>query len=248
MTAQEVIDQCKIEGNNVFLPEIQLDRDLYLEVNKKLTGIGGKWNRKAKSHVFATDPSELLGRVKNGEKINLKKDYQFFETPDELADKLVRLLDINNWNENTRVLEPSAGKGALIKALYREHGCKWPVFAIEKMPQNRPSLEAIDRVILSPATDFLSHKPFFEFTHIIANPPFTKNQDIDHVYKMYEVLKKGGRMVSIISNHYQESVNRKEVAFREWLEEKDAEIHNVPMGSFKSSGTLVGGKIIVINK
>ena len=116
-TTQEVFDQCKIEGNNVYLPQ-QLDKKLYVQVNKALVGIGGKWNRKEKAHVFPSDPSELLGRVQNGETINLKKEFQFFETPDELADRLVALAFDPGYQLGA-ILEPSAGQGAIIDAIHR---------------------------------------------------------------------------------------------------------------------------------
>ena len=75
---QDVLDRCTIEGNNVFLPE-DLDRDVYTKVNKKLIGIGGKWNRKAKAHIFPTDPSELMGRVKLERILTLKNNSSFLK-------------------------------------------------------------------------------------------------------------------------------------------------------------------------
>jgi len=246
---QAVLDNCRIEDNIVYLPNEQLDRKLYTLVNKKLEGIGGKWNRSAKGHVFLNDPSELMGRILEGEKINLKKDYQFFETPPELADKLVELAFEVPY-EIGRVLEPSAGQGAIIDAIHR-YEPDILVHCFELMPHNRIVLEekyGLHQICLYKQTDFLKSDKKECYSTIIANPPFTKNQDIEHLYKMYYSLEHGGRLVCIVSNHYENSVNRKEVAFREFLEVNEAEIHNIPMGSFKASGTLVGGKIIVINK
>ena len=34
----------------------QLDRNDYVKVNKALEALGGKWNRKAKAHLFDEDP------------------------------------------------------------------------------------------------------------------------------------------------------------------------------------------------
>jgi predicted RNA methylase len=249
-TEKQVFDGCTIEGNNVYLPN-QLDRPTYNKINKALIGIGGKWDRKEKAHVFPKDPTELLGRVQDGEKINLKKDYQFFETPPELATRLVFLA--TDGRELGTVLEPSAGQGAIVHAIVRS-GRHSNIDCIELMDTNSEILSRMPYVTLmrdylddNIVTDFLKYKGD-AYDTIIANPPFSKNQDINHVYKMFEVLKTGGRMVSIISNHYQESVNFKESSFREWLEEKNAQIYNIPMGTFKSSGTMVGGKIVVINK
>ena len=35
---------------------IALPRELYVQVNKALEAMGGKWNRKSKGHVFENDP------------------------------------------------------------------------------------------------------------------------------------------------------------------------------------------------
>lgn len=68
MTKQDVLNQCKIEGNVVFLPNIQLDKKLYGEVNRAPQGAGGKWNRKERGFLFQEDPFELLGKVRGESK------------------------------------------------------------------------------------------------------------------------------------------------------------------------------------
>ena len=82
-----ILGECRTEGNVLFLPDRQLDRPTYQAVNKVLTNIGGKWNRKAKGHVFADgDPAELLDNlILTGETVDLKKQYQFFPTPRNIA-------------------------------------------------------------------------------------------------------------------------------------------------------------------
>ena len=54
-----VLSTVEIEGNNVRITA-QLDRKLYLAVNKVLDRIGGTWNKKAKAHVFDVDPTGRL--------------------------------------------------------------------------------------------------------------------------------------------------------------------------------------------
>jgi len=48
-----VLSAVDISGNEVIILG-HLDRKLYLAVNKVLDRIGGKWNRKAKTHVSRT--------------------------------------------------------------------------------------------------------------------------------------------------------------------------------------------------
>ena len=114
------------------------------------------------------------------------------------------------------------------------------------MPQNQPALLAVEGVVYM-GENFLEECDD-KYNRIVANPPFTKNQDIDHVMKMYECLLPGGKLVSITSEHWELSQNKKETEFREWLSEVNAIIDTIDKGAFKTSGTMVGGKIIIINK
>ncbi len=246
-TKEQVLSKCTVEGTVIKLPAspIPLDRKLYLEVAKSLELIGGKWKgNKIMGFVFPTDPTELLNQIAGGDKRNLKKEFQFFGTPDALADELVILANIQK--EHT-VLEPSAGQGAIIKAIQR-HLPK-SVDYCELMPINQTFLNKIPFTTMV-CEDFLNI-PFNctnFYDRIIANPPFNKNQDIDHVRKMYEVLKIGGRLVSITSTHWQSSSNKKETEFRNWLDKVEAVIQEVPAGTFKESGTNIKTCILIIDK
>lgn len=241
METKEILIQCTVEGNVVKLPSVQLERKEYLEVKKHLELIGGKWKGgKVQGFVFEINPTDLLAQISNGEKRNLKKEFQFFETPDSLADQLVKFAEIE---PNDSVLEPSAGRGAIVKAIHR----RFPdmcVFGYELMELNQSFLGKIPQFKLL-GSDFLAEcKTSFDI--IVANPPFSNNQDIDHIRMMFDCLKPGGRLVSIASTHWQFAEGRKEKAFREWIDEVEADVHNVDRGEFKESGTMVGTCIVVI--
>jgi len=96
--------------------------------------------------------------------------------------------------------------------------------------------------------DFLLMDYDCEYNRIIANPPFAKNQDIDHVRAMYKALDFGGRLVSITSESWVTGSQKKQVDFRNWLNEVGAEVQTIDKGAFKESGTMVGGRILVIDK
>lgn len=244
MTKEEILKDCTVEGNIIKLPNIQLERKLYQEVAKALELIGGKWKGgKVFGFVFQTDPSELLNEIANGEKRNLKKEYQFFATPDKLADELVELADLN---ENDTILEPSAGQGAIIKAINKV--CNVVPDCFELMEVNTIILNKSGLKFNLIGDDFLQNHLVTRYSKIIANPPFTKNQDIDHLREMFDCLSFGGRLVCITSESWETGSQRKQVEFRRWLNEVDAEIIDIEKGSFKESGTMVGGKIIIINK
>lgn len=243
-TKEDVLKNCAIEGNVVKLPNVPLDRKLYVEVAKTLELIGGKWKGgKVMGFVFNEDPTNLLIQVSGGEKRNLKKEFQFFATPDGLSDEVVQLANIQPTD---KVLEPSAGQGSIVKAVHR----KIPNIVIdycEFMPSNQIFMKRLPNVNMV-GDDFLALPLSFKYDKIVANPPFAKNQDVTHVQKMYDHLKPGGRLVSITSPHWKHSSNKKETEFRNWLTEVGATIKEIPAGTFKESGTTTATMILVIDK
>jgi hypothetical protein len=242
-TKEEVLQNCTVEGTVIKLPSEQLERKLYQEVAKSLELIGGKWKGgKVFGFVFATDPTDLLDQIANGEKRNLKKEFQFFATPEKLADELVYLADLK---QHDTILEPSAGQGAIIKAINKV--CDVVPDCFELMDVNTIILNKSGLSFNLIGDDFLKHNGEV-YTKIIANPPFTKNQDIDHLKEMYECLARGGRLVCITSESWVNGSQKKQVDFKDWLDEVEAEVLDIEKGSFKESGTTVGGKIVIVNK
>lgn len=139
----------------------------------------------------------------------------------------------------------SKGRGALIKAIHRS--CpSVTVECYELMPENREFLHTLDNVILLDedfTKDSVGH-----YTKIIANPPFSGNQDIDHVRLMYERLEEGGILAAITSQHWKFASEKKCVEFREWLEKVHGEVFEISAGEFKESGTSISTMAVVIKK
>ena len=242
----EVLKKCKVSGNNVKLPEGTLDRDVYLEVSKALGLIGGKWKGgKVYAFEFKKDPTELLYEIANGEKINLKKEFQFFATPNDLAKEMVCLAEVF---DGLTVLEPSAGQGAIINAIHSIIP-NTTIDYCELMDVNRLMLDKISNTKLV-SNDFLElpENNDFMYDRIIANPPFNKNQDIEHIQKMYKHLKPNGILVTLSSKHYIIASDKKSFYFKNWLNEIKASSKEIPSGTFKESGTSVATMLIVIKK
>lgn len=233
-------------GNRMELPTFfRFGKKGYDTVKSEIMKAGGKY--KKNGFEFEEDANVVYDRiinVINKEDYNLKKKYQFFETPSSLAQEMVRLAEIRNGDA---ILEPSAGRGAIVKAIYNEYPYM-SVYGYEIMENNIKHLTKIPHFKLL-GTDFMRDCDCtVGFDVIIANPPFAKNQDIDHVLKMYSVLNRGGRLVSVISSHSEYSSGRKERNFIEWLQEVKAEVIKIDAGIFKESGTMVESRIIVIKK
>ena len=205
-TKEQVLQNCTVEGTVIKLPNVQLDRKLYQEVAKALELIGGKWKGcKVFGFVFATDPTDLLFQIANGEKRNLKNEFQFFATPEKLADELVELADLK---QHDTILEPSAGQGAIIKAINKV--CDVVPDCFELMDVNTVILNKSGLRFNLIGDDFFKHNGK-TYSKIIANPPFTKNQDIEHLKEMYECLSRGGRLVCITSESWVNGSQKKQV-------------------------------------
>jgi hypothetical protein len=246
MNKQLILQACTVNGMYVSLPPQQLERKLYQEVAQALQLIGGKWKGgKTQAFEFKEDPTELLAEIASGEKRNLKKEFQFFATPPDIAAKMAAELWLYPKGEPYTIGEPNGGQGALIMAVWAEMGKEVPVYTYEPMPTNLIFLKRLSAVkILGP--DFLDCH--FKFDRIIANPPFTNNQDIDHIMHMYECLNPNGRMVTLASTSWETGSQKKQVEFREWLSAKDASIEKIDKGAFKESGTNIETRMIIINK
>lgn len=248
----QVLANVTCEGNQVFLGNT-LDRKLYLEVDKVLRAAGGRWDRKAKAHLFEEDAFEKLDEVVNtGEVTDEKKQFQFYPTPDALADRMVQLLGPDPTHA---VLEPSAGDGALLRALKRFGWNGNSITAVEKVPKYYNKLRSYyggTRVDIV-TQDFLDWNHYKEwggrryFDRIIMNPPFTRQQDIEHVTHALSMLAPRGVLVAILSAGVTFRQDRKTMTFKELVSSFSAHsIEKLPEGSFKESGTNVNATLLVV--
>lgn len=232
-----VLENSRIEGQNLYLPVGQLERKLYQDLDKHIKNCGGKWNKSAKAHVFDSCPKEKLGMVlEKGVSVDEKTLYQAFYTPPEVARQAAQLLDCKGLT----VLEPSAGAGALIDAAL-ECGAKH-VDWIEIDPAKAEKLK--EKYGDGVCQDFLSHyntrmgtTDGFQYHRCLLNPPFTKNQDIKHVLHALENwLAPGGRIVAIMPDKPHPK-----------LDKYNPVEYKLGAGAFKQSGTNVATKIVVID-
>ncbi|MGV3619091.1 MAG: ParB/RepB/Spo0J family partition protein [Fimbriimonas sp.] len=236
-----ILGRCRVEGNLVFLPEGQLERKLYERVDKALGLLGGKWDKRQKAHVFADDPEDALQSVINtGAIVDRKKALQFFPTPDGIVDRLCELAEIEDGHI---ILEPSAGDGAIVKGIL-DFRLSDPelIVAVEIDPKHGESLEELgvdvyeeDFLVTSP--DYLDQPEGFD--RIVMNPPFARQQDIDHVRHAYKMLKPGGVLVSVMSPSWRFRDNAKSADFRAFIERAGGETWELPEGTFKESGTSI---------
>lgn len=246
---KECLELAKIEWNRMTLIK-QMERKDYVELMKVIEALWWKWNKKEKCHIFDIENlQEAIDEVCDiMEVVDIKVLYQQYYTPSELAKKLVELSDIKQFDD---VLEPSAWQGAIVKEIIKKDFRS--LFVNEIDENNLDYLFDIkdefrktykERWFEIDKEDFLNAKFMVKVNKIIANPPFTKSQDVKHILEMYKWLKEWWRIVSIASSSIQT---------REWkLYEELAYLHpkyiEIEDWAFKESWTMVNSVIVIIDK
>lgn len=248
-----ILERADYNGDRLVITE-RLDRPDYQAVNKVLEAAGGKWDKKAKAHVFPSTAYDLLDPVFVSGRIQVPKDdFEFFPTPDDLAmDLATRFHNRYGMDVNCSILEPSAGVGNLIQPflnqnLYNEGNLKFTL--VEKNPVtfklleakfgNKPGVRLINADIMQYA--FTGEG----FDRIIMNPPFSKQQDIDHLLCVLPRLNPGGHVMAIMSSSVGFRTNKKTEEFRQMVRDFDGTIEEIPPGSFKAAGTMVNTVVVM---
>ncbi len=122
---------------------------------------------------------------------------QFYPTPRYVAEKCWAMF---TDKEIVRLLEPSAGRGDLVKPALEERlnsygrgrALSWD--AVEIDASNHPLLRSMGATVVG--YDFLSHTSCAIYSHIIMNPPFA--QGAKHVLHAWDTLYEG-EIVAIIN-------------------------------------------------
>lgn len=238
----EIIEDGHTEGNLYFLPNQQLDRKTYLATNKILECLGGKWNRKLKAHVFESDISNAIDDVLlTGEVVDKKKEFQFFETPQHVVARIIKLAEIQ---PDHKCLEPSAGHGNIAEAL-RDIVGNNNVTCVELDPGNTEIL--IDKGFQVYEGDFLKYNGY-NYDRIVMNPPFTRQQDITHVQQALSLLTNNGILVSVMGAGVVFRQNKKTLDFWEIVGKHKHEVIQLLRGAFKVSGTMVNVVILKVSR
>lgn len=128
--------------------------------------------------------------------IEIAASSQLFVTPDDVCTRLVDLAEIN---DSDLILEPSAGTGAILRAI-RAAAPEARCDAVEingglcqHLTEHFPDIAVI-------CCDFLQFSPERRYTKIVMNPPFSYGLDIKHVMHALSLLKPGGCLVAVCLN------------------------------------------------
>lgn len=234
---QEVVDSVYV----LRITDGQLERKEYVALNEALEALGGKWNRRAKGHVFAVDPADALDQLILTGRFDTKHAGDFFQTPNPIATELARFA----VRPGDVVLEPSAGHGRLVRAALA-HGAQG-LRIVERDPARMKKLrEEFSGAMPAYKVEFIE-KDFlavdsFQVDSVVMNPPFSRSWDVAHVMRAIHFLKPGGRLAAICSAgvRFREGKTYKEL--RNKIGE-DA-ITDLPEHSFRDEGTDVNTVMI----
>ena len=233
-----VLSGGRCDGPHYYLPPTQLDRKLYERTNDVLAALGGKWNRKAKAHVFPEPCADLIESAVETGLYTRPDDMGWFPTPAALASRVVAMAGVQPGME---VLEPSAGLGSIVDAIRAAGGA---VYAVEIDAKRGDALgtRGFEWLLGMHFGDFLQFDTPRRFDRVVMNPPFAKRADIHHVLHARKFLKPGGLLVSIMSGGVLFREDRLTVEFREQC----ASVTALPEGSFSESGTDVNTAVITM--
>ncbi len=238
LTIEQELALLTVSGAKLHLPAQQLQH--YNEISQRLGKAGGRYITGRNKHfVFddGIDCADLLRRVVAGETVNFQQEYQFFPTPEskaiEAAEEVRKTLGTLHGK---RILDPSAGDGALANVARRMGA---DVVAIELWKVNAIKLRAQGYDVIE--QDFLTVTPeqIGTFDAVLANPPFTRNQDIQHVMHMLQFIRPGGALSVIMSTSWLEGKTKAHAQFKAFLATQDVTVTAIEAGAFKESGTTV---------
>ena len=236
-----VLSESAVDGKGLKLPG-WLDRAMYMKVNKVIEACGGKWDKKAKLHLFPTDANERVDQILLTGEVEIPKDeFDFFETPAVVVERLIELANIQ---KGMSVLEPSAGRGAIAYPIAKLGGI---VDCCELMTDNYKALDkALCRCVVQ--QDFLTVEPTSLYYRVVMNPPFSKQADILHVKHAFQFLKPKGILVAVMSAGVMFRENKFTTEFRAFVKANNGEIEDLPEKAFKQSGTNVNTCIVTLYK
>jgi hypothetical protein len=220
--------------------------DAYLEASAlepgPQDGIGGKEKDRgvAQASPFAIAKTHYFARMKTSGRRDQREGLDFYPTPEPLGLKMVQWAGIR---PNERVLEPSAGDGAIARY----------------MP------EGIDLTLVEPSIDLGSRAQLrapqgkhvgstFESYHlvnkhhvVVMNPPFGSGGKtaFDHLAKAMNHLREGGRIVALVPAG--PTADRRLDALDVSGFVISANI-SLPAVTFERAGTSVMSRILVLDK
>lgn len=222
----------------------QLDARTYPKVSRILQAYGGIWSRKHSAFVFPDHASieRLIEAAESGvysRPATEQQTLQAYFTPPAVVSRILQAARIE---AGMRVLEPSAGHGALASAA-SERGAVVTAYDL-----HFPFVDVLRRQGLAAhAADFLDVPAAPDFDRVLMNPPFTQGQDLLHVSHALKFLRPGGRLVAVMAGGVTYRKTAAFTLFRALIEARGGQIESLPPASFHVSGTDFYTALLVVD-
>ena len=164
---------------------------------------------------------------------------QLFPTPPHLAARMVELAEIE---PGQRVLEPSAGTGNLLRAVFDAApvhvvGVEINEALVRGLRSSWLQVGQESRLDLRCADFLACNGDLGTFDRILMNPPFANGFDIKHILHAVGLLRPGGLLVALCANGPRQ---------QEALRPRADLWEDLTPGAFKEAGTNVNVALLVI--
>lgn len=220
--------------------------DLVERVNRLLASFYGD----VLSDAWET-ASQDPARANRSQSTAVSTDLQFYPTPGTVATKVA-----GESLRGKRVLEPSAGEGAMAAAALNAGAAR--VDCIEVDPERVAKLSVRfgrDVRVAVRRYNFLETIADPVYDAVLMNPPFFGRHYMAHVRHAFEFLRPGGTLRAVLPSTVEYGETKAHVEFRKWAMARGAKnytgefkVCDLPMGSFKESGTNVSTCILTLGK
>lgn len=198
--------------------------------------------QQAKETQGAPIPVDALRETLKAGGVQVVAAPQLFPTPRDLAERMVDLAEIQPGD---RVLEPSAGTGAILGAMggrmFGHNPDRGELMAVEINDKLAQHLEREFPLTNVATADFLecgTHN-LGTFDVILMNPPFGAASDIRHIKHALGFLRPGGRLVAICAHG-----PRQVAALKPLADVYGGTWESLPDGTFKDAGTNVHSALL----
>jgi hypothetical protein len=232
------------------LPKV--DPKVYKECKTLIERTGGKWVRGKGTHVYAEDPRPVIAEIiETGEMPrDADKDAAFWRTPAKVAERVIYYAGLQD-PVPLRVLEPSAGDGALAEAARNVY--PWRVLDLVCVePDARRHAVLLGKGFKAEPSTFEEYavsepEPF---DAVIMNPPFAVAGHptlwAEHVVLAFGLLRPGGKLAAVVPDN----LSRNGVPMRavRALVKAHGLVSPLPAGAFKASGTGVNTTLLVLTR
>jgi len=150
----------------------------------------------------------------------------FYPTPDKLISKMWS--KIKNKSRGTRILEPSAGKGNIVKYIIDKEYTTWykdfySISCIEIDTELQKTLRGSNYRVID--SNFLSYSGADRFDIIIANPPFDEGDA--HLMKAIDIMYSGEIVFLLNAETIKNPYSNQRKLLVQRLEELNAEIEYI---------------------